>query len=99
MNYHEVIRAPVFTEKTEEDKNPRKDVNRYTVHVHIDANKELIKQALYHIYKVKATKVNIINVPGKKKRFRNDRIKLPSWKKAIVTLAAGQEIDFQATAN
>ena len=52
MNYHDVIRYPVITEKSESLKNPRKDVNRYTMRVHPDASKELIRQALYHIYKV-----------------------------------------------
>ena len=94
MNYHEVIRVPVITEKSEETKTMQEGVNRYTVKVNPDANKELVRQALYHIYKVNAVKVNIMNVPGKKKRFRNSRIKLPSWKKAIITLAPGQEIDF-----
>ena len=94
MNYHEVIRAPIITEKSEENKNPRSDVNRYVLRVAPDANKELIRQALHHIYKVRATKVNIMNVPGKMRRFRRDRIQLPQWKKATVTLAAGQSIDF-----
>ena len=94
MNYHEVIRYPIITEKSEYIKNPRKDVTRYTVRVHPDANKELIKQALYHIYKVNATKVNVMKISGKKKRFRMSNIKLPAWKKAIITLAPGQSIDF-----
>lgn len=94
MNVHDVIRAPLQTEKTEFLKNPGKGVNRYTVKVHPDANKELIRQALHKIYKVKATKVNVINVRGKLKRFRYDRYRQPSWKKAIVTLEANQEIKF-----
>jgi len=96
MNYNEVIRYPVVTEKTEEVKNPNSDTNRYTFKIHPDANKELVKQALHKIYKVNVTKINVMNVPGKKKRFRQGRIKLPSWKKAIVTLAPGQSIDFTA---
>ena len=96
MNYHDVIRVPVVTEKTEEQKNPRKDVNRYTVRVHPDANKELIKQALHHVYKVRAVKINVMMVPGKMKRFRQGRIKLPTWKKAVITLAPGQTVDFAA---
>jgi large subunit ribosomal protein L23 len=94
MNVHEVIRAPLMTEKTEAIKSAGKGVNRYTVRVHPEANKELIRQALHKIYKVKASKVNIINVPGKLKRFRYDRYKQPSWKKAIITLEAGQELKF-----
>jgi len=94
MNYHEVIRAPMQTEKTESLRVAGKGVNCYTLKVHPDANKELIRQALYSIYKVKATRVNVINVRGKLKRFRYDRYRQPSWKKAIVTLEANQEIKF-----
>ncbi len=96
MDLHNVIIAPLITEKTEEIKHPRGDenVNRYTLKVHPDANKELIKQALFHVFKVKAVKVNTIVVPGKRKRFRMDFYKLPRWKKAIVTLEPGQSIDF-----
>ena len=96
MNHHDVIRVPVVTEKTEAEKSPRKDVNRYTVRVHPDANKELIKQALHQVYKVRAVKINIMMVPGKMKRFRQGRIKMPTWKKAIITLAPGQSVDFAA---
>lgn len=94
MDLHQVIVAPLVTEKTTQVSEPRKDVNRYTFKVHADANKELIRQALFHIFKVKAVKINTMIVPGKKKRFRQDRIKLPKWKKAIVTLAPGQAIEF-----
>ncbi|MCB1315938.1 MAG: 50S ribosomal protein L23 [Leptospiraceae bacterium] len=94
MDLQNVIIAPLITEKTEEIKEPRKDQNRYTLKVHTAANKELIRQALYKLYNVNAIKVNTIIVPGKMRRFRQDRIKLPKWKKAIVTLAPGQSIDF-----
>ena len=95
MNIHEVIRNPVITEKTESIKAATgSDVQRYTLKVHTRANKELIRQALYKIYQVNVVKINVMNVPGKKKRFRSSRIKMPAWKKAIVTLATGQQIDF-----
>ena len=95
MDLHNLIISPIITEKTETLKSPRADgnVTRYTFKVNRDANKESIKQALHKIFKVNAVKVNTMIVPGKHKRFRQDRIKLPSWKKAIVTLAAGQTID------
>ena len=93
MELHDVIVGPMMTEKTEELRNPRKDVNRYTLKVHPKANKELIRQALHKLYKVNATKVNTLVVPGKFRRFRRDRIKLPAWKKAVVTLEPGQELD------
>ncbi|MBX7056483.1 MAG: 50S ribosomal protein L23 [Leptospirales bacterium] len=93
MDLHQVIIAPLITEKAEGQKEPRKDVHRYVFRVHPSANKELIRQALHHLFKVKAVRINTMVVPGKKKRFRADRIKLPKWKKAIVTLAPGQSIE------
>ncbi len=92
-NLYDVIHSPVVTEKTESLKNPRKDVQRYTFRVHPNANKELIRQALHHLFKVRAQKVNILRVPGKMKRFQQEKSRTPTWKKAIVTLAPGQTID------
>ena len=94
MNLHNVIRGPMITEKSEFLREAVKDHNRYTLKVAPEANKELIKQALHKIYNVKVASVNIINVPGKKKRFKMGVIKTPSWKKAIVTLVPGQKIEF-----
>ena len=94
MNIHDVITVPLITEKTEYIKNPMEGVNRYVFRVHPDANKELLRQALYHIYGVREVKINIMKVPGKKKRFRHGKIKMPSWKKAVVKLEPGQSIEF-----
>lgn len=91
MNLHNVIVTPVITEKTEEQKIQRAE--RYVFKIHPKANKELVRQALYKIYKVDAVKINTMVVPGKKRRFRSTFIKLPSWKKAIVTLSPGQSIE------
>ncbi len=94
MNLHNVIIGPLMTEKTEEVKAPRKDTNRYSLKVHPDSSKELIRQALHKIYKVDAAKINTLVVPSKTKRFRSGTYRTPTWKKAIVTLAPGQSIDF-----
>jgi large subunit ribosomal protein L23 len=83
-----------MTEKTESVKNPAENVNRYTLLVHKHANKELIRQALHKIYKVNAVKINTLVARGKAKRFRYKAILMPSKKKAIVTLAPGQSINF-----
>ena len=94
MNLHEVIVAPLMTEKTEELRESLQGSSRYTLKVHPKANKELVRQAIHHIYKKNVKKVNIMVVTGKMKRFRMGRIKMPAWKKAIVTLAPGETIDF-----
>ncbi len=99
MDLYSIIQLPLFTEKTEqlkEEKKKRGGSNRYVFRVLPNVCKESIRQALYHIYHVNAVKINTIIVPGKKKQFRTGRVKLPAWKKAIVTLAAGEELDFSA---
>jgi large subunit ribosomal protein L23 len=97
MNIDSVIQRPHVTEKTETLRQIGKS-ERYTLRVHPDANKELVRQALHRIFKVDAVDVKIINVRGKLKRFRQGKIRLPSWKKAIVVLGSGQKIDFAKNA-
>jgi ribosomal protein L23 len=55
----------------------------------------MIKEAIYRLYNVKALKVNIINQPYKKTRFRNIITKKPGFKKAIITLEPGKTIKFE----
>lgn len=94
MNLHNVIKAPLITEKTEYLKDgPQKSV-RLVFKVEMAANKELVRQALHKIYNVNAVKVNMLVVPGKNKRFGQHKSRASSWKKAIVTLAPGESIDF-----
>jgi len=68
-------------------------LNKYTFWVDKSANKLQIKKAIEKIYKVKVIKVNTAIVSGKKKRVRYKIGKTADWKKALVTLKAGQQID------
>ena len=47
-------------------------------------------------FKVKVTKVNVMTVPGKTRRFGRRQVTTPSWKKAVVTLGPGQKIELFA---
>lgn len=67
--------------------------NKYFFSVRRDANKIQIKQAVETVYKVKVADVNTQVNPGKAKRVRYQLGKTPDWKKAVVTLKAGQKID------
>ena len=59
-----------------------------------DANKVQIKEAVQKGFDVKVVSVNVMNVKGKPRRMRGNRIKhRPDWKKAIVTLAPGDKIE------
>ncbi|MDD4308947.1 MAG: 50S ribosomal protein L23, partial [Candidatus Cloacimonetes bacterium] len=64
--------------------------------VSINANKIEIKKAIEHIFAVKVLNVNTIRMMGKPKRLGKYSGKRPDWKKAIVTLRAGDKIaDFE----
>ena len=93
MDYTQVIHSPVITEKVELVKKSLSSHERYVFRVHRMANKEIIRQALRYLYKVKVLKINIMNVPSKMKSFRRQASRHPGWKKAIVTLAPGQTLD------
>lgn len=68
--------------------------NQYVFRVNRKANKIQIKQAVEQIFKKKVTNVNTANFDGKKKRERRaDFGRTAHWKKAIVTLKAGEKLD------
>lgn len=90
-NYHDIIKAPLITEKsTELAKN-----NKYLFEVDIKANKTQIKQAIEAIFKVKVKEVNTIYVKPKTKRVGRYLGKTNRYKKAIVTLHEGSTIDLE----
>jgi large subunit ribosomal protein L23 len=71
----------------------------YTFEVHSMANKIQIRKAIEEIFKVKVEKVNTINMKPKPKRYGVFKGKTRSWKKAMISLAAGQRIEFFEGAN
>lgn len=79
--------------RTEKGADHLKD-NKYVFSVAKSANKIQIKKAVQDIYRVKVTNVNTQVMPGKLKRVRYQIGMTPEWKKAVVTLAKGQKIDF-----
>jgi large subunit ribosomal protein L23 len=90
-----VIIKPVITEKMTAQ---GEKLNRYGFIVHKKANKLQIKKAVEDLYGVDVEAVNTLNVSGKEKsRFTKSGVltgRTSSYKKAIVTLAAGETIDF-----
>ena len=85
----EVIKAPVISEKS----YGLLDDNKYTFVVDPRANKTEIKQAIESIFDVKVTKIATQNRRGKYKRRGYVVGKRPDTKRAIVTLAEGDEIE------
>lgn len=91
----EISIKPVVTEKATK---LSEGLNRYTFRVSPEANKYQIKDLVEKLYGVKVTKVNTYVVRGKNKsRYTKSgllRGKTASWKKAYVSVAEGQTIDF-----
>ncbi len=85
----DILKKPVVTEKS----TSLLQDNKYTFVVDPAANKTEIKQAVESIFKVKVTKVNTLRVKGRIKRVRNIPGKTPDYKKAVVTLRAGDKIE------
>ena len=90
MNTFEVIKTVRLTEKGTRQGEKH---NQYTVVADRRANKTQIRQAVQELFKVKVTRVNTLNVRGKPRRQRTSQSGwTPGWKKAIVTLKAGDKI-------
>ena len=89
-NPRDVILEPVVSEKSYD---LIEDFNTYTFVVDPRSNKTEIKQAVAEIFEVKVTRVNTINRKGKRKRTGWVMGKRADTKRALVTLAAGDEID------
>lgn len=89
MNSSSVLRTLLRTEKG----TALAADNKYLFSVQKGANKIQIKKAVEDLYKVKVSAVNTQVVPGKLKRVRRDQGLTAEWKKAVVTLQAGQKID------
>lgn len=90
LHKRSVLRKPLLTEKIAmiQDKN-----NQYAFVVDSIANKIEIKRAVELKYSVKVLEVNTLTVRGKTKRMGRFAGKRPDWKKAIVTLKAGDKIE------
>jgi large subunit ribosomal protein L23 len=90
MHLYEVLRRPLITEKS----STLQTANKYAFEVQNGANKTMIKQAVEKGFKVTVTGVNVITMRGKTRRVGRRMVQTPPWKKAIVTLQAGDKIEF-----
>lgn len=91
MNAFEIIKTVRVTEK---GTRQAEKLNQYTLVADRRANKIQIRQAVQELFKVKVLRVNTMNVIGKSRRQRTAAAgKDPNWKKAIVTLKAGDKIN------
>lgn len=91
MDYRDVLIRPVVSEKS----YGLQSAGAYTFLVHPDASKPEIHDAVQRLFNVKVAKVNTLNRKGKATRNRRTGKvgKRPDTKRAIVTLAPGEQID------
>lgn len=86
-----ILLAPHISEKSTQVADA---YNQVVFKVIKDATKPEIKSAVETLFEVKVKSVTVANMKGKRKRFGAIRGQRADWKKAYVTLEAGQEIDF-----
>jgi large subunit ribosomal protein L23 len=88
MSLAKVLKRPIVTEKS----HLLGEQGRYVFEVDSGASKHDIAKAVEWAFDVKVVKVNTLTVPGKVKRYGQRPSKQPDWKKAIVSLQAGDTI-------
>ena len=88
-NIYDKIISPVVTEKS----TNLSEQNKIVFKVNKNLNKALIKKNIEKIFKVEVTKINIVNKKNRIKSTRGKKVKIQGFKKAIVTLKKGQNID------
>ena len=90
MHPYEVLCRPLITEKN----TSLQALGKYAFEVAGGANKQQVKEAVEKAFKVKVTAVNMISVSGKSRIVGKRQVLTRSWKKAIVTLQPGDNIQF-----
>jgi large subunit ribosomal protein L23 len=94
-NPYDVLIQPLLTEKITA---MRESHNKVGFLVKPDANRIEIKRAVEAALNVKVARVNVLNMTGKTKRLGRFAGKRPDWKKAIVTLKAGEKLELYESA-
>ena len=89
LHLYDKILSPIVTEKS----TNLSAQNKIIFKVNVNANKKNLKKNIEKIFKVNVTKVNIINKKTRTKITRGKKIRVKGYKKAIITLKQGQNID------
>ena len=89
IHLYDKILSPIVTEKS----TNISEQNKIVFKVPVKVNKKIVKKSIEKIFKVNVTKVNIINKKNRIKTTRGKKIKVKGYKKAIITLKKGQNID------
>ena len=89
FNMYDKIISPVVTEKS----TNQSEQNKIVFKVNKKFNKKQIKKNIEKIFKVDVIKINVVNKKNRTKSTRGKKVKVSGFKKAIVTLKKGQNID------
>lgn len=89
---YDVLVGPLVTEKA----TMLSEHGQIAFRVRLDATKAEIRRAVENLFDVKVIAVNTLRVKGKTKLFRGQRGRRSDYKKAIITLAEGQNVDYLA---
>ncbi|PIT93746.1 50S ribosomal protein L23 [Candidatus Falkowbacteria bacterium CG10_big_fil_rev_8_21_14_0_10_43_11] len=89
LESYRVLIKPLVTEKAAKIGA----ANKYAFVVSKEANKIMVAKAIEHVYGVKPVRINIINRTGKVVRSRRGNGKRKDWKKAIISLPKGKNIN------
>ena len=89
IHLYDKILSPLVTEKS----TILSDQNKIVFKVPSKANKIILKKNIEKIFKVNVKKINIINKQPRKKIVKGKKVKVMGYKKAIITLKKGQNID------
>ena len=90
----QIVLRPVISEKSMDETHR----DKYTFAVHDDANKLQIKDAVETLFKVRVLQVNVLTTKPKEKSRNRRKSRVTGftspWKKAVVTVAKGDKIEF-----
>ena len=89
INLYDSILNPIVTEKS----TKLSEMNKVVFKVNRSADKKSVKKSIEKIFKVNVVKVNIVNKQSRLKIARGKKVKVKGYKKAIITLKKGQNID------
>jgi len=89
IHLYDKILTPIVTEKS----TNLSEQNKIVFKVPSTANKKNLATSIEKIFKVNVIKVNIINKKNRIKNTRGKKVKIKGYKKAIITLKKGQNID------
>ncbi|MBI3188333.1 MAG: 50S ribosomal protein L23 [Gammaproteobacteria bacterium] len=94
MNLERILQVLLAPHVSEKSTRVAESNQQHVFKVLPDATKGEIKEAVEELFKVQVSHVRVLNVKGKTKRFGQREGNRSNWRKAYVTLAAGQDIDF-----